>query len=1092
VDFRVLGPLEVRADDGPLLLGGVKQRALLALLLLNANRVVPRERLIDGLWGEEPPESAVKLVQLYVSQLRRLLPAGTIVTRAPGYALQLESESIDVRRFERLTADAQGGAPEIAAALLREALGLWRGPALADLDEAPFARLEAGRLEDLRLAALEERIEADLVLGRHAELVGELEKLIAERPHRERLRGQLMLALYRSGRQPEALQAYRDARAALDELGLAPGPGLRELERRILTQDAGLELVQARPLFSGPPPLPGPLVPEPPFPFVGREHELAALRAALDRAEGGEGGLALIAAEAGGGKTRLVRELARDAAGRGTLVLYGASDAAVTTPYQPVREWVEFLLRVGDDEVLRGCLGATRGSELARVAPELASLTGFPVEGAAPDRHSLHGAVTEFLARLGRVQPLLLVLDDLHWADGETLQLLRRLARSAPEARWLVVAAYRPEEREGEAAGALADLARLDGVRRVGLAGLGIDEVAEFIRGSTDAEAPAELAAAIEELSGGTPLFLCELWRELRESGAIAVGETVRLTRPLAELRGPERVSDLVEQRLARLDPETVALLELAAVAGPSFQLRLLAAAGLEQRRLLTAVEEALDAGVVEELPDSQPACRFSHELVRRAVYDRLRHVRRIQLHLQVGEALERIADPDGVLPELAHHFTVAVPLAGPERAVDYNVRAGHAAVAAGAYREAVARLETALELGMSNGRDRVGVQLELAFVRVQLGDRDGGLALVAASLETATALGEPALVARALLRRAHIEIGDTEADREAPLRSAAAAINTFTELGDARGLAEAWRLMGMALRRDGRCADALEAYERSLAHAREAGDAVAERFGATSISNVLGVGPEPVAAAIRRCQTLLQRGGEDREVRADLERCLSLLHAMAGRSDEALDLAGRSSAVLDELGHWETSWVHRNNAADARELAGDRVGAEHELVVVWRWWLDRVGSNVHRYAMLAAYRLALFYCDEGRWEEADGLLEYGREVPVPQHFLAEAVLGLAARARVAAHHGEVAGARALAQRAVELANQSDWLSLRARIGCVLAEVLRAGGETTQADTAIATALELYEQKGNVAAAARVRAAEVATGAPASTPRPSR
>src|SRR4051794_34558247 len=207
MEFGLLGTLEVRAAEGLLPLGRPKQRALLALLLLHANRVLARERLIDELWGDAPPETAVKVVQVYVSRLRKLLPPGMLVTRPPGYVLEVDPEAIDLLRFERLVAGARGTDPGHAAGLLREALGLWRGPPLAEFGDEPFVRVEAGRLEDMRLAALEERIDADLALGRHAELVGELELLIAEQPQRERLRGQLMLALYRSGRQAEALDA---------------------------------------------------------------------------------------------------------------------------------------------------------------------------------------------------------------------------------------------------------------------------------------------------------------------------------------------------------------------------------------------------------------------------------------------------------------------------------------------------------------------------------------------------------------------------------------------------------------------------------------------------------------------------------------------------------------------------------------------------------------------------------------------------------------------------------------------------------------------------------------------------------------------
>lgn len=231
IEYLLLGPLEVRAGTGALALGGAKQRALLALLLLNANRVLARERLIDELWGENPPETAVKAVQVYVSQLRKLLPPGALVTRPPGYVLEVEPESVDLHRFERLVAAAREAEPAGASRLLGEALGLWRGPPLAEFGDEAFVRGEAGRLEDRRLVALVDRIEADLALGRHAELIAELEALVAEHPQREQLRGQLMLALYRSARQADALEAYRDARAALDELGLEPSAALRQLEK---------------------------------------------------------------------------------------------------------------------------------------------------------------------------------------------------------------------------------------------------------------------------------------------------------------------------------------------------------------------------------------------------------------------------------------------------------------------------------------------------------------------------------------------------------------------------------------------------------------------------------------------------------------------------------------------------------------------------------------------------------------------------------------------------------------------------------------------------------------------------------------------
>jgi DNA-binding SARP family transcriptional activator len=253
VDARLLGPLEMAARGAPIALGPAGQRALLARLLLDANRTVAVDRLVDDLWGEDVPRTAVKMIHIYVSKLRKLLPAGLLVTRPPGYAVTIPPAALDLVRFERLrergrTALARGCAAE-AAGRLREALALWRGPALAEFDE-PFAAIESGRVEEMRLACLEDRIDADLALGRHTLLVGELDALVAHQPLRERLRGQLMLALYRSGRQAQALAAYRQLRQTLTvELGIEPSPKLRELEQRMLQQDPnlGVATVQPRP-----------------------------------------------------------------------------------------------------------------------------------------------------------------------------------------------------------------------------------------------------------------------------------------------------------------------------------------------------------------------------------------------------------------------------------------------------------------------------------------------------------------------------------------------------------------------------------------------------------------------------------------------------------------------------------------------------------------------------------------------------------------------------------------------------------------------------------------------------------------------------
>jgi DNA-binding SARP family transcriptional activator len=251
LEFRILGPLEVIEDDRPVALGGPRQRALLAILLLHRCEVVSSDRVVDELWGDRPPATAVKTLQVYVFHLRKALGNGALVTRGGGYVLAVAPEQVDEDRFGELVADARrrlaDGDAKVARDLLGSALGLWRGEPLSDLAYEPFAQAYIARAQDERLAALEDRVEADLALGRHRAVVGELETLVQQHPGRERLLAQLMLALYRSGRQADALEGYRAGRRALqDELGIEPGPDLRALEQQILNQDPVLDAPPSR------------------------------------------------------------------------------------------------------------------------------------------------------------------------------------------------------------------------------------------------------------------------------------------------------------------------------------------------------------------------------------------------------------------------------------------------------------------------------------------------------------------------------------------------------------------------------------------------------------------------------------------------------------------------------------------------------------------------------------------------------------------------------------------------------------------------------------------------------------------------------
>ena len=248
MEFRILGPLEVYEGEKPVRLGGRNQRALLALLLLNAGEVVSTDRLIDGLWGEEPPRTASTSLQNAVSQLRKLLTAERVVTKAPGYLLRLDGDELDTVRVSELVATARTADAEARVASLREAESLWHGSPLADFAFDSFAHSAIARLEELRLNVTEERIEAELELGRHADAIGELEALLAEHPLREGFRRHLMLALYRSGRQADALQVYQDGRRALiEQLGIDPSPTLQRLHGAILRQERSLEAVVVEP-----------------------------------------------------------------------------------------------------------------------------------------------------------------------------------------------------------------------------------------------------------------------------------------------------------------------------------------------------------------------------------------------------------------------------------------------------------------------------------------------------------------------------------------------------------------------------------------------------------------------------------------------------------------------------------------------------------------------------------------------------------------------------------------------------------------------------------------------------------------------------
>ena len=506
--------------------------------------------------------------------------------------------------------------------------------------------------------------------------------------------------------------------------------------------------------------LPGPLSLTPSLPFAGRARELATLAMLTPRLQGQGLQLVLLGGEAGAGKSRLIREFAREASDGGALILYGACDSVVRRPYRPFVEALEQLVRDCDPAVLRRELGP-EGGELTRLLPELPALVGqLPAPVAAdPDteRHRLHTAVADLLGAVSHRVPVVVVIEDLQWADTPSLLLLRHLARGAPAARALLVGTFRDTEAEVPPAllSALADVRRIEGLVRLRLTGLSIDDMAEFIA-QASSEEPAGghggLAREMHDLTAGNAFLMTELWRSLLETGLD--GSSTRLARRAAEIGSPDGVREVVSQRIERLSASATAVLDLAAVAGREFDLEIFAGSEMAPTDLHEALAEATAHGMIEELEARGLAYRFTHELVRRALYDRMPALRRAELHLRVGEALEqsRRSDDTRRLADLAHHFAAATAIDGPQRARHYALLAGRAALAALDFDDAEAQFVAGLELGVEDPGQRAEIQLELGQARFRAGRSDGALTAFRAAAQIARELDDADLLVRAAI----------------------------------------------------------------------------------------------------------------------------------------------------------------------------------------------------------------------------------------------------------------------------------------------------------------------------------------------------
>lgn len=688
----LLGPLEISRDGERVEPTSPKQRALLIDLLIHRGKTVGRDRLIDDLWGEHPPATAAGVVQNYVSQLRRVLGADVVLTAGQGYSLAVDHLTVDVAEFEAYLDRARdardAGDAESARQAISDALALWRGEPLADVVFEPFAQAEINRLRELRAVALELQLEAEIVGGRHREAVARLEAAVTEHPLHERLWWLLMLALYRSGRQADALHAYQRARTVLaDELGLDPGAELRHLERAILEQRDDLDqLLRTRLVVAAR------WGTRSSSPLVGRIEEWDVLVRFLDGTAQPEACLLLMVGEAGIGKTRLIEQVQRHVAVRGGSVIAGRGFEAERG--RPYGFWVDALRAVE--------LPSLDASTRANLAPLLPEVSDRRVDLEDPNR--LYDSVAAVLRLMSQSALLAVVVDDLHWLDEQSVSLLHFALRHLGDRPVRFVAAARSAELcDNDACSRIVQaLRRDDRLSELSLAPLATSTIGEL----TAAIAPGADAIRIAEASGGNPLFALEMAR------ALARGDE-----PLSS-----RLDALIGDRLSRLSPEAATLVPWMAAFGRSFNPSVL---GLivdeDSGQLFEALGELERQGVLQ--PTGEVTYDFSHDLVRAAAYKRISTPRRTMVHTRIGTVLAGLIDADdGLAADAARHADAG---GDSETCAKVCVRAAQRCLRLVAYHEAAEHVV----LGRRHARRlaperRVPVELQLIRVLLHPGMR--------------------------------------------------------------------------------------------------------------------------------------------------------------------------------------------------------------------------------------------------------------------------------------------------------------------------------------------------------------------------------
>jgi DNA-binding SARP family transcriptional activator len=744
---------------------GSKQQVLLALLALSPGRTVSSEHLIDALWGETPPATAETGLRVHVARLRAILsavppPTPQILHHPPGYTLTIEAERIDVVRFERLLGEAATAEPDAALGCLDTALALWRGEPFggnADLDPL---RIEAERLSELHESALEDRADVLLRLGRPGAAVSQLEALVSQDPLRERRSMLLMLALYRCGRQADALRVHRELREVLaDELGLTPSPELQAVERAILVQDPALDLAPAHrgpaetSMAAG---LPWWLDSALRNPIRGRDELLTDVINGI----GHEGvrhesdpavRVVLFRGDAGVGKSRLLAELARRMTDQGARVLAGWCDPEGTVPFRPLMEAFRQVVAAGPSgwpsDVVEA---ASRVANYLTGAPDL-RLRADP----ETDRLRFFEGMAKLLREAAASCPLVLAIDDAQWLDPSSATLLRYLLRQPTRHLVVLAVCFRsdPSEHTDAWTRTLNELQRQETKSLIDVpelepeatARLVSDAAAQF--GVTD---PDTLAAKVFPVTGGNPLFVREVVMQVAMSGA---GRSRDGTGAHDSIPLPATILAAVDERLRGLEPSVRLIVNAAAVVGQEFFLDDVArVAACSPETALAGLDDARPSRLIVEVPASVDRFAFRHALLREAVHDLMSRSRKVRLHLAAGMGLQTWDDMGSVLAR-AFHLLEAVPVCSAGDAARAAVDAADAALRGLAFEEAVRVAERALALGDPVADDtRFDLLVRLGRAKAYRGEDEASDEAFAAAAAIARTSGDGARLALAAL----------------------------------------------------------------------------------------------------------------------------------------------------------------------------------------------------------------------------------------------------------------------------------------------------------------------------------------------------